>query len=116
LIRNLKVATTGLGEIGWFESQVCQYFSHQLHRMKLSSTPRSAHAFSMTELAIIVVILLLLGVGLMYFLAMKNRDPHGRRIKCMNNLKQIGLAYRVFSNCQRSGKTSQGGSNENQPL
>ena len=67
--------------------------------MKLNPTPRSARAFSMTELAIVVVMLLLLGVVLMYYLAVSNR-PHGRaaRIRCVNNLKQIGLAYRVFSN------------------
>lgn len=51
----------------------------------------------MTELAIVVVLLLLLGVVLMYFTAM-NRHPYGRRIPCVNNLKQVGLAYRVFSN------------------
>ena len=68
--------------------------------MKLNPTPRPTRAFSMTELAIVIVMLLLLGVVMMYYLAVSNR-PYGRggpRIKCMNNLKQIGLAYRVFAN------------------
>lgn len=67
--------------------------------MKLNLTPRRALAFSMTELAIVVVMLLLLGVAFMYFTAM-NHGPRGKaaRIKCVNNLKQIGLAYKVFAN------------------
>lgn len=68
--------------------------------MKLNPTPRYARAFTVTELAIVIVLLLILGIGVMYFVAM---NPGGRRvpaarIKCVNNLKQIGLAYKVFAN------------------
>ena len=67
--------------------------------MKLIPTPRRARAFTMTELAIVIVMLLLLGVVMMYYLAVSNRPhPKGPRLKCLSNLKQIGLAYKVFAN------------------
>lgn len=54
----------------------------------------------MTELAIVIVLMLILGVVLMYYFTLKRRPHFGdvTRIHCANNLKQVGLAYRVFSN------------------
>lgn len=67
--------------------------------MKLNLRPRFTRAFTMTELAVVVVMLLLLGVVLMYYMAMPRRTKvSATRIKCANNLKQIGLAYLVFAN------------------
>jgi hypothetical protein len=68
--------------------------------MKLNPTPRRACAFSLTELAIVIVLLLILGVVMMYYLAVSNRPTRTKagRIGCVSNLKQIGLAYKVFAN------------------
>lgn len=66
--------------------------------MKLSPTPQSLRAFTLTELAMVCVALLILGVLMMYYLAMSKSHPSHKRVTCANNLKQIGLAYKVFAN------------------
>ena len=67
--------------------------------MKLARTTRRARAFTLTELAIVVVMLVLLAIGVMYFTAM-NQRPHryAARTKCAQNLKLLRLAYLVFAN------------------
>lgn len=50
----------------------------------------------MTELAIVIVALLILGVLAMYYL-LPSRRPAYRNV-CAQNLKQVALAYKVFAN------------------
>jgi len=60
---------------------------------------RRSRAFAMVDL-IIVVSTLILGAIYLYYLAPWNR-PKGRghgRIKCVSNLKQVGLAFRIWAN------------------
>ncbi len=70
--------------------------------MKLNPTPRSARAFTATELAVVIVLVLFLGVGVIYFVAMnpmgRHRGASVTRSKCVHNFKLIGLAYKVFAN------------------
>ncbi len=67
--------------------------------MKLSLVSRPTRAFTATELAVVIVLLLFLAVGVMYLFALTpRRHQHYGRIKCANNLKQIGLSYKVWAN------------------
>lgn len=71
--------------------------------MKLTLMSRRKRAFTMTELFVVMVLLLFLAVGVMYFVALvpatgRHRGASATRIKCANNLKQVGLAYKVFAN------------------
>lgn len=69
------------------------------NRMKLIPIPKRERAVTLVEVMFIIVALLFLGVLLMYYLAVSNRPhPKASRIKCAGNLKQIGLAYKVFAN------------------
>ncbi len=67
--------------------------------MKLLPASRPTRAFTATELAVVVVLLLFLAVGAMYLFALTPKRHHGgARIKCANKLKQVSLAYKVFAN------------------
>jgi prepilin-type N-terminal cleavage/methylation domain-containing protein len=57
--------------------------------------PRSRRAaFSLIEvLAVIVVIVVLAGM----FVGPAHEGAHPQRIKCVNNLKNVGLAFRIFA-------------------
>lgn len=83
--------------------------------MKPYPVKRSAAAFSFLELLLVLVIVLLAaGTFVLPYLVRSGRAP---RIDCINNLKQIGLAYRMWSN-DHDGKfpmsvsTNHGGSME----
>ncbi len=64
--------------------------------MKLTGQPNHCRALTLKELLVVVVMLVILVFFLLPFFA--GRERHGPRVKCILNLKQIGLAYRVFAN------------------
>ncbi|MEO8425827.1 MAG: type II secretion system protein [Verrucomicrobiota bacterium] len=63
--------------------------------MNCCASIRQTRAFTLIELFVIVVILALLFATLVPAVALSKRKA--QRIKCTNNLKQIGLAFRLFS-------------------
>lgn len=60
-------------------------------------TPRfsARHGFTLTELLVVVVVVVVL-VGMVIPVGSGNR-PKASRIQCMNNLKNVGLALRIFA-------------------
>jgi type II secretory pathway pseudopilin PulG len=58
-------------------------------------SPRATAAFTLIELVLIVGVVLLL--TLMLFPAMGNAKKKSQRIDCVNNLKQVGLSFRMWS-------------------
>ena len=62
--------------------------------MNLLARPNRNRALTLTEVMLAVAILLILG-ALALVMVVKTRRPHPI---CVNNQKQVGLAFRVFSN------------------
>jgi prepilin-type N-terminal cleavage/methylation domain-containing protein len=66
--------------------------------MKINHCPdtKTKQAFTLIELMFVMAVLLI--VAAIYLPAIQQRN-HGRspRINCVNNLKQVGLAFRTFS-------------------
>jgi prepilin-type N-terminal cleavage/methylation domain-containing protein len=60
-------------------------------------SPRSSvrHGFTLTELLVVIVVIVVL-VGLLFPSTSGNR-PKASRIQCVNNLKNVGLALRIFA-------------------
>src|SRR5262245_45745186 len=58
-------------------------------------------AFTLTELLVIIGILLLLGVTLATALA--NTRPNSLTFRCLNNLRQLGLGWRMYSEDYQGG-------------
>jgi len=63
--------------------------------MNSRASNRQTRAFTLIELFVIIVILALLVATLVPAVAASKRKA--QRIKCTNNLKHIGLAFRLFS-------------------
>ncbi|MEJ0090400.1 MAG: type II secretion system protein [Limisphaerales bacterium] len=63
--------------------------------MKPRSSHRTNHALTLVEVLVIVAVLAILAAILLLALAITRKKTS--RIGCVNNLKQIGLAYRVWS-------------------
>ena len=86
-----------------------------INRMKTTHLHQNQAAFTFVELLIALVIIVVLAV-----LALPNlrRHTHGSpRMSCLNNLKQIGLAFRMWANDNgeqfpMSVSTNQAGSKE----
>ncbi|MBI3874704.1 MAG: hypothetical protein HY300_01785, partial [Verrucomicrobia bacterium] len=64
--------------------------------MKLYSHPNYCRALTLKEVLVVIVVVVFLVFFLLPFLAGRERPAY--RIKCVMNLKQIGLGYRVFAN------------------
>lgn len=67
--------------------------------MNLRQFKRRPRAFTLIEALLIVAVLLFFAVMLLPALAPCNRKP--QRIVCVNNLKQVGLAYLVWAGDHR---------------
>src|SRR5258708_17009284 len=64
--------------------------------MLMKSIPHSFdRAFTMIELLIVVMCLCILALILLP--AMPRTKAHAQRINCMNNLKQVGVAFRTWA-------------------
>ena len=67
--------------------------------MKIFRNQRSRAAFSWMELLVVIVTVMLVFVVLSMLLpGLANRNRRSPRIQCVSNLKQIGLAARMWSN------------------
>jgi hypothetical protein len=64
--------------------------------MTARSTPGRHAAFTMVELSVVIVTLVMLAIGLILPAMTRDRGRHPR-INCVNNLKNIGLSYRIFA-------------------
>lgn len=64
--------------------------------MKLSYVARSKRAMTLFEVFLVVAILLFLAMLLLPALAPGQNRGGNQRISCLNDLKQVGLAYRVW--------------------
>jgi hypothetical protein len=53
--------------------------------------------FTATELLVILAVVLVAAALLMGYLAQPNKNRKSPRIKCLNNLKNVGLAFRIFA-------------------
>jgi hypothetical protein len=53
--------------------------------------------FTATELLVILAVLLVAAALVMGYLAQPKKNRKSPRIKCVNNLKNVGLAFRIFA-------------------
>jgi prepilin-type processing-associated H-X9-DG protein len=64
--------------------------------MKLCFSNKRNVALTLVEALVVIVVLAILAVILLPSLAPVHRWPSGNNINCISNLKQIGLAYRLW--------------------
>ena len=65
--------------------------------MKLSNHTNDCRALTLIEVLVVMAVLFVLAAMFLPMLARSGHRGSGHRIKCVNNLKQIGLAYRIFA-------------------
>ncbi|MDB6020759.1 MAG: hypothetical protein JWQ04_616 [Pedosphaera sp.] len=61
----------------------------------ITKYPNRTNAFTLIELLVVIVIFAI-GVGLL-FPALKKQKSYSTRIRCVSNLKQVGLAFRIWA-------------------
>ena len=62
--------------------------------MKTLSSQHRTRALTLVEVLIVIAVLLVLVA--MYLPTLANRNTRSSRISCVNNLKQVGLAFRIW--------------------
>lgn len=65
--------------------------------MKLRVTTNGLTALTLTDLLVVVLILFVLLVVAVSFLPEPRLKKKTARVQCINNLKQVGLAYRIWA-------------------
>jgi hypothetical protein len=67
--------------------------------MKLNPTTRAEHALTRMEVLLLVVIMLVwVALGLVLISSLQQKRDYHARIKCVGNLKNLALSYKVFAN------------------
>jgi prepilin-type processing-associated H-X9-DG protein len=72
--------------------------THQNSGMKTFFSGRKRGGFTFIDLMIVVVIVGLMAILVMSMMPMTGRGARASRINCVSNLKQVGLAFRMWSN------------------
>jgi prepilin-type processing-associated H-X9-DG protein len=64
--------------------------------MKLRCSKNYSAAMTLFEVGVVIALVMLLAVFLLPILRFHSTISSGPRINCVNNLKQVGLAYRIW--------------------
>jgi hypothetical protein len=67
-----------------------------MHTKKMKPSQRSIEGLTLFEVAVVIAALVLFGAVMLPQFVRENHPPS--RITCVNNLKQIGVAYRIWEN------------------
>ena len=83
--------------------------------MKASSSVQKRRAFTLIELGVVIAVVALFAI--LWLPTRANRKTRSMRVRCLNNLKQVGLAFRIWSDDHNNGypmscSTNQHGSRE----
>ena len=65
--------------------------------MRTQFSKRSRAGLSLTELVVLVAVMGIVAMIFLPYIAQQRRPKGAPRIKCINNLKNVGLAFRIFA-------------------
>src|SRR5688572_4456696 len=66
-------------------------------KMRLKTVSCGRAGLSLTELIVLVAVTALVAIVVLPALKGPSRNLHGQRGKCLNNLKNVGLVFRIFA-------------------
>ena len=82
-----------------FTNRVANAHTHPIKAVKTSLSSKQNRGFTLLELLVIVVIFIIMAV--LVYPGGATDKARALRVTCLSNLKQIGLAYRVWEGDQR---------------